>query len=109
MDYTSDSDISDGTRDLVQRGLASVKRRRTTNRSQRERPRERTSVTDMDPSQIRHPLREERVIGASSTHGLNLIEVEIVQAQNHNIVMPQPSFSTKIIVSLETTNGQCFT
>jgi len=87
MDYTSDSDISEGTRDLVRQGLASVKRRRTTTRNQRERPRERTSVTNMDPSQIRHPLREERVIGASSTQGLNLIEVEIVQAQNHNNII----------------------
>jgi len=84
MDFTSDSDVSEGTRDLVRQGLASVKRRRTMTMSQRERPRERTSVIDMDPSQIRHPLRDERVNGASSTRGLNLIEGEIVQDQNHN-------------------------
>jgi len=42
----------------------------------------------MDPSQIRHPLREERANGASSTQSLNPIEVEIVQAQNHNKYLP---------------------
>jgi len=56
--------------------------------SRQKRPRERTSVPDMDPSQIRHPLRDERVNGASSTQGLNLIEVEIVQDQKHNTCRP---------------------
>jgi len=85
MDYTSDSDVSEDTRELVRQGLASVKKRRVTRTSQPERPRERTSVPDMDLSQIRHPLRDERVNGVSSTRGLNLIEVEIVQDQKHNI------------------------
>jgi len=84
MDFTSDSDVSDGTRDLVRQGLASVKRRRVMTTTQRERPRERTSVPDMDPSQIRHPLPDEKVNGASSTQGLNPIEGKIVQDQNHN-------------------------
>jgi len=29
-EYTSDSDVSDGTRDLVRQGLASVKRKKIT-------------------------------------------------------------------------------
>jgi len=85
MDYTSDSDVSEDTRELVRQGLASVKRKRVAITSQPERPRERTLVPNMDPSQIRHPLRDEEVIGASLTQGLNLIEVKIVQDQNHNI------------------------
>jgi len=84
MEYTSDSDISEDTRELVRQGLASVKRRRVTTMSRKERPRERTSVPNMDQSPIRHPLRDEKVNGASSTQGLNLVEVEIVQDQNHN-------------------------
>jgi len=87
MDYTSDSDVSEDTRELVRQGLASVKRKRVAITSQPERTRERTLVPNMDPSQIRHPLRDERVIGASSTQGLNQIEVEIVQDQNHNNII----------------------
>jgi len=84
MEYTSDSDVSEDTRELVRQGLASVKRRRVMTTVPAKRPRERTSVPNMDPSQIRHPLRGERVNDASSTQGLNLIEGKKVKDQNHN-------------------------
>jgi len=59
MDYTSDSDVSEDTRDLVRQGLASVKRKRVTIASYPERAHERLSVVNMDTSNIRHPLCQE--------------------------------------------------
>jgi len=83
-EYTSDSDISEDTRELVRQGLATVKRKRKTVAFRTERLRERPSVPAMDTSQIRHPSRNEGATGAISTHGLNLNEREIVYGQNHN-------------------------
>jgi len=61
MDYTSESDISDNTRELVSQGLASVKRNRFNTASQLERERDRVSVPNMDTSNVRSPLRREAV------------------------------------------------
>jgi len=57
MDFTSDSDISEDTRDLVSQGLASVKRKRFSKASQVERERDRVSVPNMETSNVRSPLR----------------------------------------------------
>jgi len=67
MKYTSDSDVSDGTRDLVRQGLASVKRKRVVVALQPEHPSERLSVSNMDTSHILHPLYQDGLIGAAST------------------------------------------
>jgi len=85
MEYTSDSDVSDGTCDFVRQGLASVKRKRVTVALQPERPPERLSVSNMDTSHIRHPLYQDGLIGVASTHGLNSVVREIVNEQNYNI------------------------
>jgi len=85
MDYTSDSDVSDDTRELVKRGLASVRRKRTTTTLQPERVYEHFSVPNMDNYNIRHPLCQDGVKGATSTHGLNIVDKEVVNGQNHNI------------------------
>jgi len=84
LDYTSDSDISDDTRELVRQGLATVKRKRKTVASRTERLHERLSIPDIDTSQIRHPLRYEGLIGATSTQGLNMTDREICNGQNYN-------------------------
>jgi len=85
-EYTSDSDVSDGTRDLVRQGLASVKRKRVTELLQSERPPERPSVSNMDISHIRHPLYQNGLIGVASTHGLNSVVRKIVNEQSYNNV-----------------------
>jgi len=74
-DYTSDSDLSEDTRDLVDRGLASVKRKRRT-----------FTILDsnMDTSNVRHPSGRIVPIGDTSTHGLTMTDVETVISQNHN-------------------------
>jgi len=74
MDYTSDSDVSDGTRELVRQGLASVRRKRTTIALQPDRVYERFPVPNMDNYNIRHPLCQDWINGAASTHGLNMVE-----------------------------------
>jgi len=74
MEYTSDSDVSKDTRDLVWQGLASVKRKRVTVALQPEHPHERISVSNMDTSHIRHPLCQDGLIVATSIHGPNPAE-----------------------------------
>jgi len=54
MDYTSDSDISKDTKDLVSQGLASDKGKRVTTPSQIGRLRERATVPKMDTSSVRY-------------------------------------------------------
>jgi len=84
MDYTSDSDVSEDTQELVRQGLASVKRKRVTMSLRPERPPERLSVSSMDTSNIRHPLCPEGPNGATLTHGLNIASRKIAIGQNHN-------------------------
>jgi len=69
MDYTSDSDISENTRDLVSQGLASVPQRFST-ALQPGRIRERVSVPNIDTSNVRSPLQREVANVDTSTHGL---------------------------------------
>jgi len=85
MDYTTDSDVSEDTQELVRQGLASVKRKSVTVPLHPERTRERLSVINMDTSNIRHPLCQESSNGATSTHGLNIEGRKIAKGQNHNI------------------------
>jgi len=87
MDYTSDSDVSEDTRELIDQGLASVKRKRLSTVSQTRRTSERISVPNMDITSVRHPLRQESSTGATSTHGLNIAGREMAIGQNHNSCM----------------------
>jgi len=86
-DYTSDSDLSDGTRDLVDRGLATVRRKRRTTASQPEGVRERFLGPNMDISSIRHPSGRIVPIGDTSTHGQQMAGVETAISQNQNIII----------------------
>jgi len=52
MEYTSDSDLSKDTRDLVSRGLASVKRKRRMTTMQSDGVHERFSDSNMDTSKF---------------------------------------------------------
>jgi len=83
-DYTSDSDISEDTRELVRQGLASVKRKRLIATSRIGRLREQVPV-HMDIPSVRSQLRREAVNGDTSTHGNVTSDREISNAQNHNI------------------------
>jgi len=85
MEYTSDSDFSDDTRDLVQQSLATVKRKRVTGVLQSERIRNRPFVPNMDISHIQHPLHPEGLNGATLTHGLDLFGRKSANGQNYNI------------------------
>jgi len=87
MDYTSDSDISDNTCELVSQGLASVKRKRFSAAAQVERIRDRAPVPNIDTSNIRSPLQREVVNDETSTHGFFSTDREIVNGQNRNIYL----------------------
>jgi len=85
MEYTSDSDLSDDTRDLVSRGLASVKRKRRLTTMQSDGVRERFSDSNMDTSNIGHPSGRGVSIGDTSTHGLAAEGAETAISQKRNI------------------------
>jgi len=85
-DYTSDSDISEDTRDLVRQGLASVKRKRRVTMSRIGRLSEQAPVHNMDTSSVRSQLRREAVNNDTSTHGNIIIDRVISNAQNHNSI-----------------------
>jgi len=87
MDYTSDSDISEDTRDLVSQGLASVNRKRFSTASQVEPIRDRAPVPNMDTSNVRSPLRRQAVNDDTSIHGLFSNNREIVNGQNRNSII----------------------
>jgi len=84
MEYTSDSDLSDDTRELVSRGLASVKRKRRMITMQLEGVQERFLDSNMDTSNVRHLSGRGVAIGDTSTHGLAAAGVETANSQNHN-------------------------
>jgi len=83
-EYTSDSDVSEDTREMVRQGFATVRRKRKTVAFRAERLRERPLVPDMNTSQIRHPLHREGAISAASTQGLNISDREMSLGQNYN-------------------------
>jgi len=83
-DYTSDSDISEDTRELVKQGLASVMRKRIVVTPRVGRLREQVSVHNMDISSVRSQLRRKSVNGDTSTHGNVTYDRELSNAQNHN-------------------------
>jgi len=84
MDYTSDSDVSEDTQELVRQGLASVRRKRMITSLRPDRSHERQTVSNMDASSIRHPLYQEGLNGVSSTHGFDIASREIAIERNHN-------------------------
>jgi len=85
MEYTSDSDLSDDTRDLVSRGLAIVKRKRRTVTTQADGEQERFLDSNMDTFNVRHPSRRGASIGDTSTHGPAIAGNETASSQNQNI------------------------
>jgi len=92
MDYTSDSDVNEDTRELIDQGLASVKRKRLSTVSQTRRTSERISVPNMDITSVRHPLRQDSSTGATSTHGLYIAGREMAIGQNYNIGTAEVGF-----------------
>jgi len=85
MYYTSDSDLSDDTRELVNQGLASARRRRRVNITTMTGVQDRISGSIMDTSNVRHPLRHEASIGDTSIHGeLTVGNGTTAICQNHN-------------------------
>jgi len=86
-EYTSDSDLSDDTRDLVDRGLATVRRKRRITASHSEGVRERFLGSNMDISSIPHPSGRIVSIGDTSTHGQTIAGVEPAISQNQNNIL----------------------
>jgi len=86
MEYTSDSDLSDDTPELVNKGLASVKRKRRTTMMQSDGVHERFLASNMDTYNICHPSGRGVPFGDTSTHGLAAADVETANSLNHNSI-----------------------
>jgi len=89
-DYTSDSDISEDTRELVKQGLASVRRKRRRATARIGRSGEQDSVHNMDIPSVRYHLRREAANVDTSTHDNVTSDRERSNAQNHNILRGLP-------------------
>jgi len=87
MEYTSDSDVSDDTRELVSQGLASARRKRSNVRSNIDSVTQRRLVLNTDTSSVRHPVWTENIDDAASTRELDTLRGVINTSQNHNSTM----------------------
>jgi len=99
MEYTSDSDLSDDTKELVNRGLASVKRKRRILTQQADDAQPRILDSNMDTSNVRHPSRREASIDDASTHGLTTSKQDIVNSQKHNTLINNEAINLKTMSS----------
>jgi len=84
MEYTSDSDLSEDTRDLVIQGFASVKRKQRIVAAQSDRVREGFLDSNMDIPSVRHLSWRGALNGDTLTHGLGTTGIETVTSQNYN-------------------------
>jgi len=76
--------LSDDTREFVNQGLASVKRKRRINIVTMAGVQDRFSDSIMDTSNVRHPSRREASIGDTSTHGVLTAGAGTAISQKHN-------------------------
>jgi len=85
MDSLSDSDLSEGMKELIRQGFA-IKRggdREIPELSQLREPR--AQFRDLDASHVQRPLALSASAGAASTHGLTTVTLETVTAPGRNI------------------------
>jgi len=85
-DYTSDSDVSEDTRELVNQGLASARRKRAKLSARPDTMPQRRLVPNTDISSVRHQMLIENSIDAALTHDLNQSGRIIGTSPNHNIL-----------------------
>jgi len=86
-DYTSDSDVSEDTRELVNLGLASARRKRAKLSARAEKLPQWRLVPNTDTSSVRHQMLTENSIDAALTRDLNQSGRIIDISQNHNNII----------------------
>jgi len=84
MESRYDSDTSDDTRDLVERGLAINRKKYVSRADYGTYEQGLAPKRDMDISSVRLPLVHEVQPEEPSTHGLSLIGAESIIGQKHN-------------------------
>jgi len=84
-DYTSDSDVSEDTRELINQGLASVRHKRAKLSARPDSISQRRLVPNTDISSVRHQRLPGNSIDAALTRDLNQSGRIIDTSQNHNI------------------------
>jgi len=87
MDSLSDSDLSEGMRDLIGQGFA-IRRGREREIPEPNQLREpRAQFRDSDVSHVQCPLTLSVSAGAASTHGLTTATLETVTTADRNIIV----------------------
>jgi len=84
MDSQSDSDLSEGMRELIGQGFAIKRGRERIASDTRYLGEPRAQVRDMDVSHVQRPLTLSVSAGVASTHGLTPATLEPVTAAGHN-------------------------
>jgi len=84
MDSSYDSDISEGTHDLVRRGLASDRKRRSSRADLDTEGQSLAPNRDMNTMYVRLPPTLVVQAEEPSARGLNLTGLESVKGQNYN-------------------------
>jgi len=87
MDYQYDSDISEDTRDLISRGLATDTRKYSLRPELGSSERDSALSRSMNTSHVRLPLSHIVQVEEPSARGLNMACGENVKGQNYNITM----------------------
>jgi len=84
MDPASESDDSDGMRDLVERGYAIRRERKCPRLVMGRQGETRARIRDSDVSHVQRPLTLTESAAAVSTHGLNPVTQSLVTAAGRN-------------------------
>jgi len=87
MEYTSDLDVSEDTRDLVNQGLASARRKRINVVSNLDSVIQRRLVPNTDIPSVRHPPWTGNLNDAASTREPDPLKGIINTSQNHNNII----------------------
>jgi len=88
MDAASDSDDSDGMRDLVERGYAIRRDPEHPGQALGHQGETRARIRDSDVSHVQRPPTLTVSAGAVSTHGLTTVTHHSVTAPGRNIYLP---------------------
>jgi len=90
MDSLSDSDLSEGMRELIGRGFAISRGRERVIPEARQSGEPRAQVRDLDVSHVQRPLTLSVSAGVASTHGLTPATLETVTAAGRNTGTTEP-------------------
>jgi len=85
MDSLSDSDLSEGMRELIGQGFAIKRGRKRICPESRQLREPRTQARELDVSHVQRPLTLSVSAGVASTHGLTPATLETVSTASNDV------------------------